>query len=191
MTSPDSRAQKGEDAGRNKIHPILATTWCEILRNGIQPYRQIVNADPSNNDHSSRTITSNTDLPVMYPFEHPSDTDLLEELDVVEPVKEDILALRKYRSWMTDEVERHQATRKADEAPRRREAIFILLQRGKGKQNQEHYSPQKKVTTTITGTQTIEEFVRYITSREVRQSSVRPGNSKQRLLLYLPTYLTT
>ena len=71
MTSPDSRAQKDEDAGRNIIHPILATTWCEILRNGMQPYRQIVNADPSNNGHSSRTVTSNTDLPVMSPFEHP------------------------------------------------------------------------------------------------------------------------
>lgn len=127
--SPGSRAQNSEDLG-SEIYPILATRWRKILRKGIQPYRENINADVCDNADADFKVMSNMNRSVVSPFEHPPYAEQHEDLDVVESIEEDILALRKYRSWVTGEAERSQATRKPGEALRRPEG-FALLAKGR------------------------------------------------------------
>src|SRR5271155_4227626 len=120
MVSPGSRAQNSEDLGSG-IYPILATRWRKNLRDGIQPYRENINADVCDNADADFKVMSNMNRSVVSPFEHPPYAEQHEDLDIVESIKEDILTLRKYRSWVTGETERSQATRKPGEALRRPE----------------------------------------------------------------------
>lgn len=127
--SSGSSAQNSEDLG-SEVYPILATRWREILHNRIQPYRQNVNADVCDNVDADFKVMSKVNRLAMSPFEHHLCAEQPEDLDGVEPIEEDILALRKYRSWITGEAERCQATRKSGEASWGPEG-FALLEKGK------------------------------------------------------------
>lgn len=103
--------EQDSEALATRTSPILAKDWRDDLLTGLQPYMQNVNADICDDTPSDSKATNEMNPLALFSNEQSM------ELDGVELIEEDILDLRSYRSWITEEREYHQAVQNSSEVP--------------------------------------------------------------------------
>ena len=80
----------------------------------------------------------------MFPTEQPIYAEQSMEIDGVELIEEDILAPRKYRSWIMEQGEYCQAIQNSSGVPQR-SAVFTLLGKDKHLENKKTPSQTSKI----------------------------------------------
>ena len=169
--------EQGSEALATRTYPILAKDWRDILLKGSKPYLQNVKADICDDTLSDSRATKDMNPLTMFPTEQPIYVEQSMEIDGVELIEEDSLALRKYRPWIMGQGEYCQAVQNSSGFPRR-SAVFTVLGKDKHLENKKTPSQTKKmrfrkkrpakdaVPLVTEGIQTIEEFIHDAVSRK-------------------------
>ena len=162
--------EQDSEALATRTSPILAEDWRDICSRDYYPMCN-VNADICDDTPSDSRATNETNPLTLFSNEQSM------KLDGVELIEEDTLDLRKYRFWITEEGEYHQAVQKSNEVSQRF-GVFTLLEKDMRQENIKAPSPTNKVRSkkkcsakdavslVIEEVQTIEQFTHDAVPRE-------------------------